>query len=151
MILNNTLKSSGFTSKEIFAGIQGNRSFRHFHVFGSPANVLDSTIQEGKKLPTWKLQSRPCVFIRKSRNHTSNISLIYNPSMNYILLQFHIVYNDEFHAVTRSGSSTLLPNWKEAFNTDHYTKDLSFNTLLQVIINDKKISLKIRFTNDKDK
>ena len=44
----------------------------------------------------------------------------------------------------------MLPNWKDAFNTDHYTKDPSFDTSLQATINDKKISLKVRFTNDKD-
>ena len=51
-MLNNAPNSSGFTPKEIFSGIQGDRSFRHFHVFGSPAYVLDPRLQEGNTLPT---------------------------------------------------------------------------------------------------
>jgi len=30
-VLNNTPKSYGFTSKEIFTGVKGDRSFHHFH------------------------------------------------------------------------------------------------------------------------
>ena len=44
----------------------------------------------------------------------------------------------------------MPPNWKEAFNTDHYAEDPSFDTPFQATINDKKISLKVRFINDKD-
>ena len=47
-VLSNKPNSSGFPPKEILSGIQGNRSFRHFHVFGSPAHALDPKIQEGK-------------------------------------------------------------------------------------------------------
>ena len=66
------------------------------------------------------------------------------------MLQFYIVHNDKFHTVTRSGSNTLPPNWKEAFNTDHYAEDPSFDTPFQATINDKKISLKVQFANNKD-
>ena len=53
-ILNNTPKSSGFSPKEIFTGIKGDRSLRHFHTFHSPAFVLHPTITNEKKLSTWK-------------------------------------------------------------------------------------------------
>ena len=50
--LKNAPNSSGFAPKEIFTGIQGDRSLKHFHTFGSPAYILNPRIQEGKKLPT---------------------------------------------------------------------------------------------------
>jgi len=52
-ILNNIPKSYGFTPKEIFTGIKGDRSFKNYYTFGSPTYVLDTSLQAGKKIPNW--------------------------------------------------------------------------------------------------
>ena len=109
-IINNTLNSSGFALKEIFTGVKGHRNFKNFHTFGSPAFVLNPTIQRGNKLPTWSPRSISSVFIRKSKEHTSNISLVFNPATNHISLQFHVVHDDHFQTISPSGSNSLLLN-----------------------------------------
>ena len=83
-ILSNTPTSSGFTLKEIFIGVKGDRNFKNFHAFGSPAFVLDPIIQRGSKLPTWSPRSIPSVFIGKSHEYASNVSLVLNPDTNFI-------------------------------------------------------------------
>ena len=44
-ILKNTPASSGFTPKEIFTRVKGDRNFKNFNTFGLPAFVLDPAIQ----------------------------------------------------------------------------------------------------------
>ena len=50
-ILNNTPKLSDFTLKEIFTGIKGERNFKHYYTFRSPAYVLHPSLQAGRKIP----------------------------------------------------------------------------------------------------
>ena len=65
-ILNNTPSPSGFTPKEIFTGIRGDRNLKHFHTFELLACILDLILASGKKLPTWKPHSKPSIFVGKS-------------------------------------------------------------------------------------
>ena len=109
-IINNTPNSSGFTPKEIFTGVKGHRTFKNFHTFGSPAFVLNPTIQRGNKLPTWSPRSIPSVFIGKSKEHASNVSLVFNPATNHISPQFHIAHDDDFQTISPSGSNSLPLN-----------------------------------------
>ena len=109
-ILNNISTSSGFTLKEIFTGVKGNRNFKNFHAFGLLAFVIDPTIQRGNKLPTSSPRSIPSVFVEKSCEHASNVSLVLNPDTNFISLQFHIVHNDDFQTVSLSGINSLPLN-----------------------------------------
>lgn len=108
-VLNNTPKSCGFTPKEIFTRVKGDRSFRHFHIWGSLAFVLDPTIQQGKKIPTWRPRSSPSVFIGKSHQHASNVSLVYIPKTNFLKPQFHLVHDDEFQTVAPNNNNSLPP------------------------------------------
>ena len=143
-ILNNTPKSSGFSPKEIFTGIKGDRSLRHFHTFGSPAFVLHPTIANGKKLPTWKPRSKPAVFLGKSRQHASNVSLVYDPSTHHISPQFYLVHDDEFQTVSSSNNNELPNDWKDILAISHYSDDEHFTSPLQATIDDKSISVNIR-------
>ena len=77
VMLNNNPKHNGFTPKQTFTCVKGARSFRNFHTFVSPTHVLHSTIDDGNKLPTWKLRSKPTFFLGKSLQHASNISLVH--------------------------------------------------------------------------
>ena len=144
-ILNNTPNSSGFTPKEIFTGVKGDRNFKNFHTFGSPAFVLHPTIQKGNKLPTWSPRSLPSAFIGKSREHASNVSLVFKPVTNHISPQFHIVHDDDFQTVSPSGSNSLPLNWKEVFEIDHYANDQNFQTPLEAKVNDKIAKVSARF------
>ena len=52
--------------------------------------------------------------------------------------------------VISSWSNSLSFNWKEAFSEDYYTKDKSFETLLQAKIQNRDVSLWIRFVDEMD-
>ena len=146
-ILNNTPNSSGFTPKEIFTGVKGDRSLKNFHTFSSPCFVLNATIQKGNKLPTWKPRSIPCVFVGKSKEHASNVSLVYNPATNHLSPQFHIVHDDDFQTATSNNNSLPL-NWKEVFETSHFNDDPSFTTPLEAKTKDKTLQVKVRRNKD---
>ena len=95
-ILNNTSGPSGFTPKEIFTGIKGERNLKNFCTFSSPACILNPALALGKKLPTWKPRSKLGVFIGKSRQHAGNVSLVHDPSTNFVSPSFHLVHDDDF-------------------------------------------------------
>ena len=149
-IVNNTPNSSGFTPKEIFTRVKGHRNFKNFHTFSSPAFVLNPTIQRGNKLLTWSPRSIFSVFIRKSKEHASNVSLVFNPATNHISPQFHIVHDNDFQTVSPSGSNSLPLNWKEVFEVDHYIDDVNFTTPLESKISDKISKVSVRFSDKND-
>ena len=49
--------------------------FKHFHPFGCPAYVLHKDIIEGKKRPKWKPKTKVGVYLGRSRDHASDVSL----------------------------------------------------------------------------
>ena len=109
-ILNNTPGPSGFLPKEIFTGIKEDRNLKHFYTFESLVCILNPILASSKKLLTWKPCSKPSVFISKSRQHTTNVSLVHNLSTNFINLQFHIVHDNNFQTVTSANLNSLLKN-----------------------------------------
>ena len=95
-MLNSASNSSGFIRKEIFTNIKENHYFKNFYTFDSPTFALNPAIQKGNKLPAWHPRSIPSVFISKSREYASNVSMVFNPTNNCILPQFHIEHDDDF-------------------------------------------------------
>ena len=128
-MLSNAPKPNGFTPKEIFTGAKGARYFKNFHTFGSPTCVLHPIIADGKKLPTWKTVSKPDVFLGKSRQHASNVSLVHDPSTHHIFPQFHVTHDDDYQTVAISNSNKSPSNWKEAFTIDHQAHNTHFRIL----------------------
>lgn len=67
--------------------------------WGCPVYVLDSMIQDGKKLPNWSPRTKRAQYLGKSRVHASSIGLIRNLTTGYISPQFHIIYDSKYQIV----------------------------------------------------
>ena len=50
------------------------------HVFGCPVYVLDPCIQDNQKIPKWSMRSRRGVYLGVSKEHSSTVHLVLNPS-----------------------------------------------------------------------
>jgi Reverse transcriptase (RNA-dependent DNA polymerase)/GAG-pre-integrase domain len=93
------------------------------HVWGSPMYVLDSTMQDGKKLPRWNPRSRRGKFLGLSRNHASSVPLVLNLDSGHISPQYHCVFDDWFTTVTgdeKQEPDLESPMWKELFAGSRY-------------------------------
>jgi hypothetical protein len=82
------------------------------HVWGSPAYVLDPTLQDGKKLPRWKPRSRRALFVGLSKRHSSSVPLVLNLLTHYISPQFHTMFDDWFTTVT--SDADVVPDFTSA-------------------------------------
>ena len=89
------------------------------HVWGAPAYVLDSAMQDGKKLPRWTPRSRRAVHLGTSKKHASNVPLVLNLDTLAISPQYHVVFDDWFSTV-EAGPDLAPPEWEDLFTGSRY-------------------------------
>jgi hypothetical protein len=89
------------------------KDFVHLHVWGSPAYVLDPTLQKGQKIPKWKPRSRRAIFVGLSKLHAATIPLVLNTTTLAISAQFHVIFDDWFTTVLSSTEEDDVPDWWE--------------------------------------
>jgi hypothetical protein len=89
------------------------------HVWGAPTYVLDSAMQDGKKLPRWTPRSRRAVHLGTSKKHSSNVPLVLNLDTLAISPQYHVVFDDWFSTV-EAGPDLAPPEWEDLFNGSRY-------------------------------
>ena len=65
--------------------------------------MLNPKIQYGKKLPKWKSRSRIGLFLGFSSKRPSQVGLICNLNTQWILPQYHVVYEDKPNTVPSTG------------------------------------------------
>ena len=130
-VLNDTPKQSGFTPKQTFTGVSGERYFRHFHTFGLPTCVLDPVLRYGQKIPNHEPRSKANAFFGKSSTHAGNISLAHDPTTNFVSSQFHLAHGDDFQTIAQSVSNALPPNWSNVFDVCHSADNETFQNPLQ--------------------
>ena len=92
-------------------------------VWGCPVFVLDSKMQDGKKLPRWETRSRRAVFIGLSAKHASTAPLVLNLASLFISPQFHCVFDCWFSTVIADPEK--LPDlndpvWDRLFGESHF-------------------------------
>ena len=94
-------------------------------VFGCPCYVLDSRLQDGRKIPKWKPRSRTGMFLGFSSKHSSLVGMILNIRTGYISPQFHVVYDEKFETVTTDMSVDLRETWIDLWKNsrDTYLND----------------------------
>jgi hypothetical protein len=81
---------SGITPNEIWSGVRSPRTkLSHSHVFRCPVYVLNTSLQDRKKIPKWS----PCaclgLFLAFSDLHSSQVPLVLNVATGHISPQFH--------------------------------------------------------------
>jgi hypothetical protein len=85
-----------------------------FHVFGSPAFVLDARHQSGVAgAPEWEPRSRLGIYVGHSPSHAGSVALILNPTTGHVSPQYHIVFDDKFSTVSFMNDNQILPNWAD--------------------------------------
>jgi hypothetical protein len=59
-------------------------------------------------------------------SHASNVALILNPHTGHVLLQFHVMYDDDYTTLPYLRTATVPPHWAElvraSLNTALYTE-----------------------------
>ena len=98
--------------EEIFSKTKtGCSALRRARVFGCPTYVLDSRLQDGKKIPKWEPRARTGMFLGFSTEHSSMVGMILNIRTGYISPQFHVVYDERFETVTSDMEIDLAETW----------------------------------------
>ncbi len=94
---------------------------RRTHPFGCPVFVLDTRLQDGKKIPKWDTRAQRGMFVGFSPDHSSLVPLILNVATGKITPQFHVIFDDKFQTVmSLAQGTTLRDEWLNilAFGTD---------------------------------
>jgi hypothetical protein len=98
-IHNVTPGPSTMSPDEIFSGAKHPSRLSDFPTFGCPIFVLDSHLQQGNKIPKWKLRSRQGTYLGPSPNHASSVPLVLNLQSGLVSPQYHVVFDDNFTTV----------------------------------------------------
>jgi hypothetical protein len=91
---------SGMAPNEIWSGVRSpcTKLFCS-HVFGCPVYVLNTSLQDGKKIPKWSPCARLGLFMGFSDLHSSQVPLVLNVATGHISPQFHVIFDDKFERV----------------------------------------------------
>jgi hypothetical protein len=112
--LNNLVHhADGCTPYETLASLDAAPiNMSNFHSFGCPCYVLDHRLQSGTgKIPKWEPRAQMCIYVGRSPSHASNVALILNSRTGHVLLQFHVVYDDDFTTVPYLRTAAVPPHW----------------------------------------
>jgi len=104
-MFNNTLnrKKNFKTPMELFSGSKVSFNPKHAHTsFGCPVYVLDSKMQQGRKIDKWSEQSRVEIFLGYSPQHAQSVSLVLSLTSGLTLPQLHMEYDNSFQTLCRS-------------------------------------------------
>ena len=95
---------SGLTPLELVTRERSDyRDLLRCHVWGCPVFVLEAKLQNDQKLPKWNRRARMGQFVGFSDEHSTLVANVRHLSTNYISPQFHVVFDDLFETVNRTG------------------------------------------------
>jgi hypothetical protein len=87
------------------------KNYKHLercHVWVSPVFVLDTALQDGKKIPKWNPRSILGMYLGNSPVQSSTVARVLNQRMGYITAQYHTVHDDLFSTVDNDGTALGL-------------------------------------------
>ena len=100
---------SGLTPLELLTKSKADhRDLLRCHVWGCPAIVLEPRLQNDQKLPKWNRRARVGQFLGYSDEHSSLVANVRHLSTGYVSPQFHVVFDDLFETVIRSGDNDAV-------------------------------------------
>jgi len=131
---NSTPGDSKLTPLEIFSGTKGNSTLSNIHHFGCPIFVLDPSLHQNNKIPTWKPIPRVGVYLGYSPHHASTIPLVYSPTIELVSPQYHVIFDDKFTTVNCLHTNNIPTHWPYLFNTSaisHVDNDFTKTSFYQ--------------------
>ena len=106
---------------ELFSNFKKfSHDFKDLHTFGCPVFVLDSRLQDGKKIPRWSPRARQGMYLGLSSHHSSNVAWVYNLKTKNISPQFHLVFDDNFTTCDTYKTDKLPDNWDNLYKNKRY-------------------------------
>ena len=93
---------------------------KHSHAFGSPACVLDSRAQQGKRIPKWEKKSRVGIYLGQSPRHSKKVALVLSLLTGHVSPQFHCQFDDMCDTLRPSANNPrMTSSWqnKTGFTT----------------------------------
>jgi hypothetical protein len=91
---------TGLTSSEVFTKTTSDHcNLFCSHVWGYPLFVLNSRLQDGKKIPKWNQRSCLAQFVDFSSEHSTLVAMVRNLKTNHISPQFHLIHNEIFETI----------------------------------------------------
>jgi hypothetical protein len=115
-IHNSTPGISGLSPDEIFSGNKSTKSkFKDFHSFGGPVFVLEASLQDGHRIPKWKLRSRMAIYLGSSPDHATTVPLVLNPNTGLVSPQYHLVFDDHFSTTDCLAMDKIPTTWPDLF------------------------------------
>jgi hypothetical protein len=91
-----------------FSGTEVESNLDHFHPFGSPVYMLESSLQALKSHNKWIDRSRVGIYMCQSPNHASNVPLVLNTQPGNVSPQLHCIYDNEFSTCKRDAKFKSL-------------------------------------------
>jgi len=102
---------SGLTPLELITKSKADhRDLLRCHVWGCPAIVLEPQLQNDQKLPKWNRRARVGQFLGYSDQHSSLVANVRHMSTGHVSPQFHVVFDDLFETVIRTGDNDPIVN-----------------------------------------
>jgi hypothetical protein len=103
--------TSGILPNKLWSRVQHvHNKLCHTHVFGCPVYVLDTLLQDGKKIPKWNPWAHLGLFRGFSDPHSSLVPLVLNVDTGHISPQFHVIFDNKFETVTSLAIGEHLDN-----------------------------------------
>ena len=103
---------------EMFGSLKIRPKLRHYHPFGCPAYVLNSSTILNK----WGPKARVGIYLGISPKHARSVYLILNPTTGLISPQYHVKFDNLFQTIK---DIKISINWKEKC---HFQKTKLTNT-----------------------
>ena len=95
---------SGLTPLELITKERSDyREILRCHVWGCPVYVLEAKLQNDQKLPKWNRRAHLGQFVGFSDEHSSMVANVRHLTTGYISPQFHVIFEDLFETVNRTG------------------------------------------------
>ena len=122
-------RESGLSPLKLITKQKADRDILRTHVWGCPVYVLEPKLQNGQKLLKWNRRSRLGQFLEYSDEHSSFVANIRHLKTGFVSPQYHIVFDDLFESVFRSGPNDavvdaicedLYKTSCESYATDEY-------------------------------
>jgi hypothetical protein len=105
------------TPHELFTDEASSIHPNDFRVFGCPVFVLVKELQDGKSIPKFsRARSYMGVYVGQSKNHASNVALVYNPRTQLVSPQYHLIYDEGFETVASADPVEIEKNITAMFD-----------------------------------